>query len=199
MGLRFRKSFSLGSLLRLNLSKSGVSVGVGPRGLNVNLGPRGIRRTIGIPGTGLYYQDSRSWETSTQTAQPSDPRVEGGTRASWIFIGLGILVAVIFAISLVGGPSTPGSKNVVNGPSKVEARPMQPPASPPPQDRPLNREEIRELQTLLRKQGFDAGTPDGLIGPKTLTAVQAFGRAHKISAPSGSTLRVLDAVRSYKK
>jgi hypothetical protein len=69
---------------------------------------------------------------------------------------------------------------------------------PPKPDRPLNRDEIRELQTLLKKQGFNAGTPDGLIGPKTRAAAKAFARAHQIKdAQSELSLRVLDAARSH--
>jgi len=60
MGLRLRKTFPLGKLFRFTLSKSGVSFGIGPRGANVNFGPRGVRSTVGIPGTGVYYQENRS-------------------------------------------------------------------------------------------------------------------------------------------
>lgn len=53
MGLRFRKTIRLGNLARVNLSKSGASVTVGPPGASVNLGPRGAYLNCGIPGTGL--------------------------------------------------------------------------------------------------------------------------------------------------
>lgn len=54
---------------------------------------------------------------------------------------------------------------------------MLPHTVTPKPDRPLTRDEVRELQALLRKQGFDAGMPDGIIGPKTRAATQAFARA----------------------
>jgi tetratricopeptide (TPR) repeat protein len=41
--------------LRLNLSKSGMSVSVGGRGAHYTVGPRGTRATLGVPGTGLSY------------------------------------------------------------------------------------------------------------------------------------------------
>jgi Protein of unknown function (DUF4236) len=60
MGLRFRKRISLGGIARLNLSATGASVSVGPKGSNVNLGGVGPNRhrraTVGLRGTGLYYQ-----------------------------------------------------------------------------------------------------------------------------------------------
>ncbi len=55
MPLRFSKRISLGKFLRLNISKSGVGVTVGPRGANVTLGPRGAHATVGLPGSGFSY------------------------------------------------------------------------------------------------------------------------------------------------
>jgi len=46
--------------------------------------------------------------------------------------------------------------------------------TPWPTDDPgLSRAENRELQTLLQAQGYDIGTPDGLIGAKTRVAIRA--------------------------
>ena len=58
MGFRFQRRISLIPGLRLNLSKSGVSMSVGGRGLTTNLSSSGLRTTIGIPGTGLSYRTS---------------------------------------------------------------------------------------------------------------------------------------------
>lgn len=52
--MRFRRSIRLGKGLRLNLSKSGLSLTAGFRGASVNFGPRGTYLNTGIPGTGLY-------------------------------------------------------------------------------------------------------------------------------------------------
>jgi hypothetical protein len=54
MGLRFyrRVHFPLGSI---NFSNSGASVSIGGRGAHVTFGRRGITRTIGIPGTGIFW------------------------------------------------------------------------------------------------------------------------------------------------
>ena len=69
-------------------------------------------------------------------------------------------------------------------------------AIPPKPDRPLNRDEVRELQALLHKQGFNADTPDGVLGPKTRAAAQAFAQAHKVKHAQGDpTLQVLNAAR----
>lgn len=198
MGLRFRKSFSLGSLLRLNLSKSGVSVGVGPRGLNVNFSPRGLRKTVGLPGTGIYYQETSSWPKTTDAAPSGISGVERSSVGIWIIIALGIVIIVI-AINLGGGSTATGSKAAVASGPKVERQPTPPAVNESMPDRPLNREEVRELQTLLRKQGYDAGAPDGIVGPKTQAATQAFARAHRLNDRSEPSLRLLEAVRSYRK
>jgi membrane-bound lytic murein transglycosylase B len=43
---------------------------------------------------------------------------------------------------------------------------------------PLAYQEIKEIQQLLNRLGFDAGAADGLPGPRTRAAIRAFQRAH---------------------
>lgn len=61
MGVRFTKSIKLGNLLKINLSKTGISATVGKKGASINLGKNGtylnLSPTIaGITGTGLSYR-----------------------------------------------------------------------------------------------------------------------------------------------
>ena len=58
MGLRFRKSVSLGKGMRINFSKSGASMSFGRRssGFTATVGKRGAYVNIGIPGTGISYR-----------------------------------------------------------------------------------------------------------------------------------------------
>ena len=59
MGLRVRKSFSLGKGVRLNVGKKGVGISFGTRGLRYSINSNGRRTaTIGIPGTGISYSTS---------------------------------------------------------------------------------------------------------------------------------------------
>ena len=194
MGLRFRKSISFGKFFRLNLSKSGVSLGMGPPGLNVNIGPRGVRQTIGLPGTGVYYQESHQWPKSTEAAPVATPQEASNAELGWKIIG--IALAIIALVVFFGsGSSTTASKHPITTPAPSPTPVVVPPPKP---DRPLNRDEIRELQTLLKKKGFNAGTPDGVMGPKTRAAAQAFSRTHQIMDTTGEpTLRVLEAARSH--
>lgn len=55
MAFRFRKSLKIVPGLRLNLSKSGVSLSAGKKGATINVSKRGTRLTAGIPGSGLSY------------------------------------------------------------------------------------------------------------------------------------------------
>lgn len=196
MGLRFRKSISLGSFLRLNLSKSGVSVGVGPRGLNVNIGPRGMRKTVGLPGTGLYYQETSSWPKSTEASSSTNASTDSSSSGGWLVLGL-VIVIIVVAVNLGGRSTSPGSTSTVTNTPKAEAQPSI--ITPLKPDRVLNREEIRELQALLRKQGFDAGMPDGILGPKTQAAAQAYIRTHRLDVQGPSSLRLLEAARGSRK
>ena len=194
MGLRFRKSISFGKFFRLNLSKSGVSLGMGPPGLNVNIGPRGVRQTIGLPGTGVYYQESHHWPKSTEIAPAPTSQEASNAELGWKIIGIALAIIALI-IYLGSGSSANGSKHPITTPA-----PFPPPVAVPlpKSDRPLTRDEVRELQTLLKKKGFNAGTPDGVIGPKTRAAAQAFARAHHMKdAPGEPTLRILDAARDH--
>ena len=56
MGFRFFRRMKIAPGLTLNLSKSGPSLSFGPRGAKVTVGRRSVRRTVGIPGTGLFYK-----------------------------------------------------------------------------------------------------------------------------------------------
>lgn len=61
MGLRFSKSIKLGDLVKINLSKSGLSATIGPKGASINVGSKGTYLNLsptvaGITGTGVSYR-----------------------------------------------------------------------------------------------------------------------------------------------
>lgn len=55
MPFRFRKTYKILPGVRLNLSKGGVSVSLGPKGYRLNIGKQGVRQTIDFPGEGLSH------------------------------------------------------------------------------------------------------------------------------------------------
>jgi hypothetical protein len=72
---RLRKSVGLGKLVRVNLSKTGVSVSLGPRGATFNrplisTRKRRSRVTLGAPGSGLSYQIGVSRPRKLQSPAP---------------------------------------------------------------------------------------------------------------------------------
>lgn len=60
MGFRFFRRMKILPGVRLNFSKSGISPSFGVRGARITLGRKGIRKTVGIPGTGLFYTEVSS-------------------------------------------------------------------------------------------------------------------------------------------
>lgn len=60
MGLRFRKSVTLCKGVKLNFGKSGASVSFGGKGYRKTINTKGqVTTTVGLPGTGLYYTDTK--------------------------------------------------------------------------------------------------------------------------------------------
>ena len=73
---RFHKSLGILPGLRVNLSKSGPSLSVGPVGLRLNLGPQGIRTTAGLPGSGLSVINRKSWRSMRSPHSASGEKIE---------------------------------------------------------------------------------------------------------------------------
>ena len=61
MGLRFRKSISIIPGVKLNFGKTGMSLSAGVPGFRKTFHTSGrVTTTIGIPGTGIYYVDTKN-------------------------------------------------------------------------------------------------------------------------------------------
>jgi peptidoglycan hydrolase-like protein with peptidoglycan-binding domain len=73
----------------------------------------------------------------------------------------------------------------------VAARPAAPDLG-----RNLTRGEMREVQTLLKAAGYDPGPADGLMGPKTRTAIASFGESHGVELTPEPQLTLLEALRA---
>ncbi len=75
---------------------------------------------------------------------------------------------------------------------------LPPLATPrPADDRPLSRDDVMRLQTLLNSAGFDAGVPDGLVGSGTRGALRAFQRAAGLPPDGYPTPQVLAALETW--
>lgn len=59
----------------------------------------------------------------------------------------------------------------------------------------LTRSQREELQALLNRRGFNVGTPDGVIGPKTRSGIIAFQRSAGLLADGHASGALLAALR----
>lgn len=67
MGLRFRKSIKIFPGVRLNFGKNSMSVSAGVPGFRKTFSTTGkVTTTVGIPGTGLYYVDTKNKNSNRQ-------------------------------------------------------------------------------------------------------------------------------------
>lgn len=100
MGLYWRRSTKILPGVRINWSKSGPSVSVGPRGVKVNIGKRGTYVSGGIPGTGLYYrQKIGGRKKNPNTSYPTTTSSSlGGSNG--FFTGKGCLISIVLSLAL---------------------------------------------------------------------------------------------------
>lgn len=99
---RFYRRISIFPGLSVNISKSGPSLTVGVRGAHVTFGPRGARRSVGIPGTGIYYTSQDGYHTGLHSGQFETPvGAEGRAAADRVAQAL-MLVLVVGLALLVG-------------------------------------------------------------------------------------------------
>lgn len=70
--------------------------------------------------------------------------------------------------------------------------------TPPSDDEPLSRDTVIDIQNRLAKLGLYKDDTDGLLGPKTRSALRLFQQQSSLPAdghPSGETVRKLQAIR----
>lgn len=68
----------------------------------------------------------------------------------------------------------------------------------PRDERSLSREERIRFQSALNAQGFDAGTPDGVMGRKTRNALRQYQKAHGLAADGFVTAAMLARLDSSR-
>jgi hypothetical protein len=88
MSLRFWRRIRIIPGLRMNLSRSGVSLSVGRKGMWYTAGPRGQRATLGLPGTGLFLTQH----------YPNQPATKGPPVAlgrPWSFVRFGRALVIV--------------------------------------------------------------------------------------------------------
>ena len=94
MGFRFRQSLRLAKGIRLNFSKSGVSLSLGGRGATANVSKHGIRTTMSMPGTGIshtsYAPFKDEQDTTVRNGTPADQ-----TAGCFLLLAVAIIAAAL--------------------------------------------------------------------------------------------------------
>ena len=102
MGLRYFHRIRISRGLTLNLSKHGASFSAGVRGAHITVGGTGIRRTVGIPGTGIFYTSHTGRMTGVHTGQHfAGHRPAKGAGCCGCIGSLGCLIIIIFVIAII--------------------------------------------------------------------------------------------------
>ncbi|MDR0781255.1 MAG: lytic murein transglycosylase [Pseudomonadales bacterium] len=65
----------------------------------------------------------------------------------------------------------------------------------PVNEQALTRDDVIELQTRLNQLGFDTGTPDGVLGSRTRTAVREYQLRHALAADGYASAAFLASLR----
>ena len=90
--------------------------------------------------------------------------------------------------------------DAVAGPALGEARQIDgggAVATPWPRDiEPLSRAQLQALQEALNRQGFAAGTPDGVMGPATRAGLRGYQRSLGVVADGYPTLELLQKLQA---
>ncbi|GGY00279.1 murein transglycosylase [Litchfieldella qijiaojingensis] len=66
----------------------------------------------------------------------------------------------------------------------------------PRHEQPLSRSQVREMQQRLNAQGFDTGTPDGVMGPNTRRGLREYQRSIDHIPDGFATRRLLERLQS---
>ena len=93
MPFRFYRRVHVLPGVSINVSKSGPSLSVGVRGAHVTFGRTGVTRTVGIPGTGIYYTN----RAGRHTGAHYEGTKSGGL--GWLIVALVIAALAIVAHS----------------------------------------------------------------------------------------------------
>lgn len=114
MPIRFHRQFTLFPGVKVNVSKTGMSITVGGKGFHLNFSKRGVRQTTNLPGKGLSHtsyilkndgdaEEKDEEEAERRASNKSKDKATRGTRTTareqasspWGFF-LFVLLAMFF-------------------------------------------------------------------------------------------------------
>jgi hypothetical protein len=106
VGFRFYRRMHLAPGISVNLSGSGPSLSLGVRGAHVTFGRRGVTKTVGLPGTGLFYTSRQGYHTGyhsarSDTALAPPEQAAADRHAGRVLLGLVLFAVVILVVDLL--------------------------------------------------------------------------------------------------
>jgi hypothetical protein len=130
VGLRLFRRIKIAPGITLNVSKSGLSTSLGPRGAKVTIGRGRVRKTVGLPGTGLFYTTASKLESGDPGAPTAPGAGAGGRRrrGRWLVGGALALIGVSWLASLGGSGVAPMPSLPATSPQALVAASAQPSA-----------------------------------------------------------------------
>lgn len=85
MGLRFRKNVTLCKGVKLNFGKTGMSVSAGGNGYRKIINTKGqVTTSMGIPGTGIYYTDTKKIGGNKQSNSRKNTSISNYAQSNFI-------------------------------------------------------------------------------------------------------------------
>ena len=69
-------------------------------------------------------------------------------------------------------------------------------AQPPAEEARVSTEDVKRMQSLLNRLGFEAGPPDGKVGPMTRNAIRDFQHSRGVPADGFPSASLLSTLRS---
>jgi hypothetical protein len=104
MSFRFFRRAHVAPGLTVNLSRSGPSLSMGVRGAHVTVGRRGLTRTVGVPGTGVFWTSRIGLHSGYHSATVSTPRTTPAEQATADHdVERAIVVALLMAFAALVG------------------------------------------------------------------------------------------------
>jgi hypothetical protein len=214
MGLRFERSRGLIALVRWNVRETALMFRLGRLKFAENMASKKVHNPIHAPDKGQFYPS-----VFTKRLPRLGRMLFKTASMAALFLGryltgrLGILDSIPTveanadqALSAQSGSETRAPlafappvtllQETSSAPAPVSAVSTPEPMSAPIKGtRPLNRDEVREMQARLKGFGFYAGPVDGLPGPKTTAAVKRYRNARQMEETGGIDRSVLQQVR----
>ncbi len=132
---------------------------------------------------------------------PTDRALSG----AGIGAATGAVVGAVTPLTPVGGAligaAVGGGAGALTSPSEVDlGRPVwrssAAPSAPSPSSS-LDPGTVREVQVELQRRGYNVGPADGVLGPRTQTAIQQYEQRNGLPADGRPSYSLLDYMRGH--